>query len=308
MRAMSLGVIAALLLPLASARAGPDRTAAAGEAIVIGMPTVDAAHPVHATLQKTAEDEARGLGAQVEVTECFGNPFEQTNAILEFVARGVKGIVLVPLHDVSPAMEAATKAGVVVVTVGDRANTDKVLLQSGPDNVEAGRIAARFIVEKLGNKGSVIEIEGGGAGVFGSNAAATDLKLGFDEVIQKSGVKLLASRPANWNRTLGRGAMEALMKEHPSFDAVYAANDDMILGAIDALSAAGIDPSTKVTVGVNASPAALESIKAGKLAATVDPMLAKQARQAVDYLVGYVKTKKMPPRQSMLVQPELVTR
>ncbi len=308
MRTTPVAVVAALLLPLASARAGSNQLAAAGETIVIGMPTVEAAHPFHATLQKNAEDEARRLGAQLDITDCFNDPFEQTSAILDFIARGVKGIVLVPLHDVTPAMEAAAKAGVVVVTVGDRANTDKVLLQSGPDNVEAGRIAARFIIEKLGNKGSVLEIEGGGAGVFGSNAAATDRKLGFDEVIQKSGVKLLASRSTNWNRGLARGAMETLMKQHPSFDAVYAANDDMILGAIDAVSAAGIDPSTKVTVGVDASPAALESVKAGKLGATVDPMLAKQARQAVDYLVGYIKNRKTPPQQYMLIKPELVTK
>ncbi len=308
MRTMPVAALAALLVPLAPARAGSDRTAASDGTIVIGMPTVDAAHPVHAALQKHVEDAARGLGAQLDATDCLNNPFEQTNAILDFVAQGVKGIVLVPLHDVTPAMEAATKAGVVVVTVGDRANTDKVLLQSGPDNVEAGRMAARFIIQKLGDKGSVIEIEGGGAGVFGSNAAATDLKLGFDEVIQKSGVKLLASRSANWNRGLGRGAMEALLKEHPSFDAVFAANDDMALGAIDAIAAAGLDPSTKVTVGVGASPAGLESLKAGKLAATIDPMLAQQAKQAVDYLVGYIRSRKTPPRQYLLVKPELVTR
>src|SRR5512142_931598 len=105
MRTMQVAAVAALLLPLASARAGSNPTAAADQTIVIGMPTVDARHPFHATLQKSVEDEARGLGARVDVMDCFNNPFEQTNAILDFVANGVKGIVLVPLHDVTPAME-----------------------------------------------------------------------------------------------------------------------------------------------------------------------------------------------------------
>ncbi len=243
-------------------------------------------------------------------TDCYNDPFQQTSDLLDFVKQGVRGIVLVPMPGVTPVIDATVKAGVVVVTVGDRADTDKVLLQSGPDNVEVGRLAAKFIVEKLGNKGSVLEIEGAGFGAVISSAsiAATDRKAGFDEVIQKSNVKLLASRGASWNRGLARGAMETMMKQAPSFDAVFAANDDMILGAIDAISAAGIDPSTKVTVGVDATPPALESIKAGKLTATIDPMLAKQARQAIDALVGYIKNKTMPPQRYMLVKPELVTK
>jgi ribose transport system substrate-binding protein len=302
MKTTSLAVVAFLLLPASST--GADET------IVIGMPSADANHPFHATLQKQAEEEARSLGARIEATDCFNDPFQQTSDVLDFAAKGVKGILLVPMPGVTPAIEAAVKAGAAVVTVGDRADTDQVLLQSGPDNLEVGRLAARFVVEELGNKGSVLEIEGAGLGtVISSGAtAATERKAGFDEVIQRSNVKLLASRGAGWNRGLARAAMETMMKQAPSFDAVYAANDDMILGAMEAMSAAGIDPSTKVTVGVDASPAALESIRAGRLSATVDPMLAKQARQAVDYLVGYLKNKTKPPQRIMLIKPELVTR
>ncbi len=134
MRTRSIALVASLLLPLASA-AGDDE-------IVIGMPSVDARHPYHAALQKHAEEEAQRLGARIVATDCYNDPFQQTSDLLDFVKQGVRGIVLVPMPGVTPAIDATVKAGIVVATVGDRADTDKLLLQSGPDNVEVGRLAA----------------------------------------------------------------------------------------------------------------------------------------------------------------------
>ncbi len=303
MRTPPVAVVACLLLPLVPARGGTVETAAADEPMRIGLPSVFTGSHYHAALSRAAQDEALKLGARVEVTNALGDPLQQRNDLDDLVAQGVRGLVLSPMPGVTPAIEGAVKAGVPVVTVDTRADTDKVLFHSGVDNVEVGRLAARFVVEKLGNKGTVIELEGPPG-----YASAVDRKAGFDEVIRSSGVKLLASQNAGWLRSQGRNVTEALMKQHPSFDAVFAANDDMMFGAFDAMSAGGIDPSTKVTVSADATPQALDFVKAGKLGATVDGVPEKQARQAVRYLVDYIKNKAMPPQRVMLVKPELITK
>jgi ribose transport system substrate-binding protein len=216
----------------------------------------------------------------------------------------VNGILVSPMTTDSqvPAIEEAVKAGIPVATVDRKANTDKVLVHVGADNVEGGRAAGRYVIEKLGGKGNVIELEG-----TPGASPAIDRKKGFDEVINASAVKILVSQAADFNRAKANSVMENLMQAYPNFDAVFGANDEMIIGAIEAMSAAGIDPAKKVTVGYDATTDALNYIKQGKLGATIDQFPGKQASMALNYLVDYIKTKKQPPQKVIYIAPEAVT-
>ncbi len=195
------------------------------------------------------------------------------------------------------------KSGVPVVTLSEKVGTDKVLLHVGVDNVEVGRTAARFIIDRLGDKGSVIEFEGPPG--FSS---AVDRKAGFEEVIGKSNVKILASLAGNWSRYRAQALMDEAIRNYPGFDAVFAANDDMIIGAIDAMSAAKVDPASKVTVGVDATPDAYRYMADGKLRATVGQSPGQQTRLALEALVAYIKNQTKPPQPLVLIKPELVTK
>jgi ribose transport system substrate-binding protein len=291
-----------LLLPV-SALDGPNELAATGDPILIGMPAITLQQEFHAALKNEAEKAAAQLGARLVVLDSQGSPGKQSDDIGNLVATGVRGIVMSPMsRGVVAAIEAAVNAGVPVATVDTKADTDKVLVHVGIDNVEAGRMAARFVIDRLGNKGSVIEFEG--APLW---PTAVDRKAGFDEVIGKSNVKLLTSLTAYWSRPRAGEQMEALMRAYPDFDAVFAANDDMILGAITAMQLAKVDPASKVTVGVDATPEALRYLKEGKLSATIDGLPGKQARLAVEYLVGYIKNQTKPAQKVVLIKPELVT-
>ena len=90
--------------------------------------------------------------------------------------------------------------------------------------------------------------------------------------------------------------------------AAFAANDEMIHGAIDAMSAAGINLASQVTVGYDAIPDAFQYMKDGKLSATIDCFPDKQAGEALQSLVGYIKNKTKPPKEIILIDPELVTK
>jgi len=260
-------------------------------------------HPVHAALKSSAEKTAANLGVEILTPGADSIAMQEYN-LQDFINQKVNGILATPITTDSlvPAIEKAVAAGIPVVTVDRKANTDKVLAHIGTDDVEGGRMAARYIIEKLGNKGTVIELEGS------QGASPTiDRKKGFDEEISKSKVKILASEGANFYRPTAMNVMQKLIKEHPKFDAIFAANDDMILGAIDAMRAAKIDPSKKVTVGWDASIEGLASIKQGELSATFDPFPGEQASRALTILVDYIKTKKKPEKAVIYITPKLVT-
>jgi ribose transport system substrate-binding protein len=226
-------------------------------------------------------------------------------AIETFVSQKVDGILISPLTEDSlvPAIEDAVKAGIPVATVDRKANTNAVLIHVGADNVEGGRAAARFIIEKLGNKGTVIELEG-----TPGASAAIDRKKGFDEIIKTSNVKLLVSQSADFTRSKAQSVMENLMQVYPKFDAVFGANDEMIIGAIEAMLAAGVNPASKVTIGFDATTDAFTYMKEGKLNATIDQFPGKQAAMALEALANKIRNNVNPAQKVVYISPLPVTK
>ncbi|MFZ4616666.1 MAG: substrate-binding domain-containing protein, partial [Rectinemataceae bacterium] len=193
--------------------------------IVIGMTVPGLQFPFFVTMKAEADAAAAKLGVKLLFIDAENSSDKQMAAIESFVAQKVDGILISPMTTDSlvPAIEAAVKAGIPVATVDRKANTNVVLIHVGADNVEGGRAAARYIVDKLKNKGGVIELEG-----TPGSSAAVDRKKGFDEVMKKSGVKILVSQTAEFDRAKGQSVMENLMQVYPKFDAVFGANDEMI--------------------------------------------------------------------------------
>lgn len=299
-----LFVCLALLMVMPGALfAGGAKEGGGGE-ILIGMTVPGLQFPFFVTMKNDADAAAAKLGVKIVFVDAQNDSAKQAAAVEGFVAQKVKAILISPMtvDSLVPAIEAAVKAGIPVATVDRKANTDKVLVHVGADNVEGGRAAARFIIDKLGGKGSVIELEG----TTGSSPAI-DRKKGFDEVIATSGVKILVSQTAEFGRAKGNSVMENLMQAYPDFDAVFGANDEMIIGAIEAMLSAGIDLKTKATAGFDATPDAFAYMKEGKLGATIDQFPGQQAGQALGYLVDYIKNKKSPPNPVVFIAPKAVT-
>jgi len=300
-------LVLSLALPLAVFAGGQkEAMAPAGGMLRIGLTLPGLQFPFFVTMKKDFDLEASKLGVDVIYVDAQNDSAKQQAAVEGFISQKVSGILISPMtvDSLVPAIEEAAKAGIPVATVDRKANTDKVLVHVGADNVEGGRAAARYIVKMLNGHGNIIELEG-----TPGASPAIDRKKGFDEVIaQNPGMKILVSQTAQFDRAKGHDVMENLMQAYPNFDAVFGANDEMIIGAIEAMSAGGIDPSKKVTAGYDATPDALTYIKEGKLGATVDQFPGKQAAQALDYLVGYIKNKTMPPQPVIYIQPQTITK
>lgn len=297
-KAFLICVVILALIPVGAFARGP------GGQIVIGFTVPGLQFPFFVTMKNDADVAAAKLGVKLIFVDGRNDSATEAAAVEGFVAQKVDAILISPLtvDSLVPFIEAAVKAGIPVATIDRKANTDKVLVHVGADNVEGGRSAARFIIDKLGGKGSVIELEG----TTGASPAI-DRKKGFDEVIATSNVKILVSQTAGFDRAQGNSVMENLMQAYPNFDAVFGANDEMIIGAIEAMSSAGVDPKTKVTAGFDATPDAFAYMKDGRLGATVDQFPGQQAAQALQYLVDYVKNKKRPPKPVVYIAPKAVT-
>jgi len=273
--------------------------------IVIGMTVPGLQFPFFVTMKAEAEAAAKKLGVTLKFIDAQNASDKQVAAIENFVAQKVDGILISPMTVDSqvPAIEEAVAAGIPVASVDRKANSDKVLAHVGADNVAGGRSAAQFIIDKLKNKGTVIELEG-----TPGSSAAVDRKAGFDEVMKKSNIKILVSQTAEFDRAKAQSVMENLIQVYPKFDAVFGANDEMIIGAIEAMKAAKLDVKKIVTIGFDATDDAKAYMKAGTLGATIDQFPGKQAAMALQALVDMIKSKKKPAKAVDYITPMPVTK
>ncbi|MDY0091694.1 MAG: substrate-binding domain-containing protein [Candidatus Vecturithrix sp.] len=277
----------------------------AQDKIVIGLTLPSLSHPFFVYLQKNVMDEAAALGVEVIAIDAENVAAKQMSIVEDFIAKGVKGVLMSPIGEdaLVPAVEALNEAGIPVTTVDRKVAGGDVLVHVGADNVEGGRVAARYLIEKLGGKGKVLELEG-----TPGASPAIDRKAGFDEVIASdSEIEILVSQTAKFERAMGQSVMENLLQVHKDFQGVFAANDEMILGSVEAMSAAGVDLSKVVTIGYDAIPDALSYIKDGKLSATIEQFPGEQAKQSLRFLVEYIKDGKEPPSKEVYITPVAIT-
>ena len=286
-----LAVIAGLLM---------TSTVWAEDKITIGLTLPSLSHPFFVYLQQNVMDEAEKLGVEVIAIDAENVAAKQMSIVEDFIAKGVKGVLMSPIGQdaLVPAVEALNEVGIPVATVDRKVAGGDVLVHVGADNVEGGRVAARFVIEKLGGKGNVLELEG-----TPGASPAIDRKAGFDEVIGTTEIQILVSQTAKFERAMGQTVTENLLQVHKDFQAIFGANDEMILGSVEAMEAAGIDLSTVVTIGYDAIPDALAYIKDGKLGATIEQFPGEQARKGLRFLVEYIKDGTEPPSKEVYITP-----
>jgi ribose transport system substrate-binding protein len=199
------------------------------------------------------------------VTDGQNDSAKQVTDVESLLAQGIKVLMISPLtaDALTPVVADAMAAGVKVVTLDRKVNTD-VSVHIGAENKPIGEAAAKFIAQKLGNKGKIIELQG-----TGGASATVDRHDGFVDGIKGTELEIVASQNCDYLRENAVKFMEdQLQRFGPGeIQAVYAHNDEMALGAIQALEAVGRLNEVAV-VGIDGQNNAYEAIKEGKLAAT----------------------------------------
>lgn len=237
---------------------------AAGTAKKVGLVLSTLNNPFFVTLKEGAEAKAKELGMELIVLDSQNDPSKDMANVEDLITQGVSLILLNPTDSdaVANAVKAANDAKIPVITLDRAANGGEVVSHVASDNIAGGKMAADFINEKLGGKGNVIELQG-----IAGTSAARDRGQGFNEQLATyPDLKVVAAQPADFDRTKGLSVMENLLQAQPDVQAVFAHNDEMALGAYQAIEASG---KTVLVVGFDAIDDAVASVKDGKMAATV---------------------------------------
>ena len=241
----------------------------------VGFAQTESNNPWRITQTNSMKAEAEKLGYQLVYTDAAGSAAKQVADVNSMIAQGVDVIFLAPREEkpLIPAVMAAKKAGIPVILL-DR-SVDPSLAKAGEDYltfigsnfVEEGKRVAEWLAKNANGKSKIIELEG----TTGSSPA-NDRKKGFDEAIQAAGgFEIVASQTGDFARDKGRQVAEALLQAHPDADIIYAHNDEMAMGAIAALEAAGKVPGKDVLVlSIDGGKEAVQAVVDGKIAAVVE--------------------------------------
>jgi ribose transport system substrate-binding protein len=282
-RSVAPGILPALLvLGLAACErrgGGGGGGAAAGEGgggegkWVVGFSQMGHDNPWRMAQTASLREEAAKRGYELVVTDAQDQTAKQVSDVEDLIARRVNVILLAPreFEGLAPALLAAREANIPVILVDREAEGtpgEDFVTFLGSNFVDQGRRAAEWLVKETGGNAGIVEL----TGTPGSSVAA-DRSKGFMEVIAKHpGMKVLASQTGEFSRAQGQRVMQNVAQSlGKQITAVYAHNDEMALGAIQALKASGLQPGTGVKiVSIDGQRAALEAIQRGELGATVE--------------------------------------
>jgi len=256
-------------------------------AVTLGLSVSTLNNPFFVDLANGAKDKAKELGIDIKVVDARDDSAKQLNDVEDLIRQNVDILLINPTDSdaIVAAIEEANEANIPVITVDRGSSGGIVLLHIASDNVAGGRLAGEYIAEKIGGKGKVIELVG-----IPGTSSARDRGKGFNEVIAKyADIQVVARQTANYNRAEGLTVMENLLQAHPDINAVFAHNDEMALGAIEAIKAAG-KLKDIIVVGFDATPDALESVKRGELSATIAQQPYRMGELAVEKANEYLQT------------------
>ncbi|WP_321817504.1 MULTISPECIES: ribose ABC transporter substrate-binding protein RbsB [unclassified Paraburkholderia] len=244
---------------------GASAAAPASGALTVGLSISTLNNPFFVSLKKGAEDEAQKDGVTLITVDAQNDPAKQQASVEDLIEKKVNVILINPTDSsaVANVVKEATSKGIKVISLDRSVNGAEVSSHIASDNKAGGKMAADFLAEKLGGKGNIVELQG-----IPGSSAANERGAGFDdEIAAKGGVKIATKQPADFDRAKGLSVMENIIQGNKDIQGVFAQNDEMALGAVKALQAAGL--KSVAVVGFDATDDAIAAVKAGQMAATV---------------------------------------
>jgi ribose transport system substrate-binding protein/inositol transport system substrate-binding protein len=272
------------------------------------MAVPDLAFPFFVHMIDEGKDEANKLGnIELIIGDGQRSSPKETADVEAAITKGVDGIVISPndADALAPGLQEAVDAKVPVVTIDRRVNkVPGILGHVGADNVKGGEAQGELIEKLFPNGCTVMNLQG-----QSGSSPAIDRNKGLHDVLDKAKdkYKIVFEDTAGFDRAKGLTMTEsalASMKSPP--DVIVCANDDMALGALEALKARNLLGKVKL-IGFDALPEALGQIKAGNMTATIEQMPGGQVKGALDTLVSFIREGKKPDQAVTLLTPIAIT-
>jgi ribose transport system substrate-binding protein len=290
-------LILSIFLLLSGCQRG-EKKDAEGPLVALVMKTLN--NPFFIDMQRGAEDAAKKLGVTllVQAAEREVDVEKQMQIIENLIQRGVDVLCITPSgsKEIIPAIVKANKADIPVLIVDTRVDSislieagGKITTFIGSDNFDGGRIAGEYIVNSLDGKGEVAILEG----IPGHETGDARMN-GFHKALEgKKSIKIVTSQTANWERDQGFNVFQNIMQSYPSVQALFACNDMMALGAVEAIAAAG-KTGQIIVVGFDAIKDGRDAIKKGTITGSVAQHPYEMGKIAVEEAVKVINGEKLP--------------
>lgn len=249
----------------------------------IGLSISTLNNPFFVALKEGAEEQANEMDATLTVADAQNDAAKQVNDVEDMIQKGMDLILINPTDSeaVGAAVQAANDAGIPVITVDRNAETGEVVAHVASDNVAGGQLAGDYMVELVGEGQKVVELEG-----IPGASATRDRGQGFNEAIDGK-LEVVAKQSANFDRAEGLTVMENILQDNKDIVAVFAHNDEMALGAVQALEAAGM--SDVKVIGFDATDDAVKAVEGETMAATVAQKPAEIGKLGVEAAINHLK-------------------
>lgn len=249
----------------------------------IGLSISTLNNPFFVALKEGAEEQANEMDATLTVADAQNDAAKQVNDVEDMIQKGMDLILINPTDSeaVGAAVQAANDAGIPVITVDRNAETGDVVAHVASDNVGGGQLAGDYMVELVGEGQKVVELEG-----IPGASATRDRGQGFNEAIDGK-LEVVAKQSANFDRAEGLTVMENILQDNKDIVAVFAHNDEMALGAVQALEAAGM--SDVKVIGFDATDDAVKAVEGGTMAATVAQKPVEIGKLGVEAAINHLK-------------------
>ncbi|MFD9498067.1 substrate-binding domain-containing protein [Streptomyces sp. NPDC060035] len=298
---MKLG-IAVICVASVVAAATFFNSGSSGGTTKVGMSLSTLNNPFFVQMKEGAQAEAKAAGVDLTVTDAQNDASQQANQLQNFTSSGVDSIIVNPVDSdaVGPGVRSANTADIPVIAADRGVSKARTATLVASDNVAGGKLAAKALADKLRGKGSIVVLQG-----TAGTSASRERGAGFTAGLKAyPGIKVVATQPADFDRTKGLDVMTNLLQSHPGITGVFAENDEMALGAVKALgSKAGKSVSV---VGFDGTPDGLKAVEAGTLYASVAQQPKELGKIAVRNAVRAAEDKKV---DSMVKVPvKVVTR
>ncbi len=292
-RPISVLLVLALIAVLALAACGDDDKAdkpsaatptAEAPTVTLGL-SLSEYNTFFTTLRDSAQNSADLLGVTLLAASADNDFDTQAETIQGWIDQGVDALLINPTDGdaIVSVIEAANEANIPVFTIDRSASGGVVVSHIASDNVAGGRMAGQYLAEIIDKSGKVVELQG-----ILTTSAAQGRGQGFNEAMAEyPDIEIIAQEPAGFNRDEGKTVFAQILADNPEIDAVFAHNDDMILGALDAANEAG-RAGDIVFVGFDAIEPAIDAIEAGDLTATIAQQPAEMGRIGIETAVSYL--------------------
>lgn len=254
------------------------------EDITIGLSVSTLNNPFFVSLKDGVVAAAEENGMKTIVVDAQDDSATQVSGIEDLIQQGADILLINPTDSaaISTAVEYANSVGIPVITLDRSSDSGDIVTLVASDNEAGGQMAAEYIIELLGENAVVAELEG-----TPGASATRERGAGFHSVADEK-LQIVSKQTADFDRTQGLNVMENMIQGNGNIQAVFAHNDEMALGALEAINSAGKD---LIVIGFDGTEDALASIRNGQLTATVAQQPVLMGEMAVQAAIDYIEGK-----------------